>query len=246
MGMCGTFYQGSYSIYSDYTDRCTIGDCSSCDILKSDRGWFKRFHDACEEDCDKFNAYPLVLAYGITCGIGWLLAGIFAIVGGVMLSRCWAVAAGCIFSVFYVVLIGLFAGVWKRINNFESLCSLIACEKYVKKIKRSTYEFLGYSICSFTLILFAILFSFISAYSIRPVVPTVTTSTLRLQSSSKSTANTSNWANIYLAQYNKTPPQNLTNTQTVNYLSTTEYLSLIHICRCRRSTLCRSRWSPYH
>ena len=26
----------------------------------------------------------------------------------------------------------------------------------------------------------------------------------------------------------------------------TVYLSLIHIWRCRRSTLCRSRWSPYH
>ena len=26
----------------------------------------------------------------------------------------------------------------------------------------------------------------------------------------------------------------------------TIYLSLIHIWRCRRSTLCRSRWSPYH
>ena len=25
-----------------------------------------------------------------------------------------------------------------------------------------------------------------------------------------------------------------------------EYLSLIHICRCRRYYLCRSRWSPYH
>ena len=25
-----------------------------------------------------------------------------------------------------------------------------------------------------------------------------------------------------------------------------EVLSLIHIWRCRRSTLCRSRWSPYH
>ena len=24
------------------------------------------------------------------------------------------------------------------------------------------------------------------------------------------------------------------------------YLSLIHICRCRRYYLCRSRWSPYH
>ena len=24
------------------------------------------------------------------------------------------------------------------------------------------------------------------------------------------------------------------------------HLSLIHICRCRRYSLCRSRWSPYH
>ena len=29
-------------------------------------------------------------------------------------------------------------------------------------------------------------------------------------------------------------------------LSPSVYLSLIHIWRCRRSTLCRSRWSPYH
>ena len=26
----------------------------------------------------------------------------------------------------------------------------------------------------------------------------------------------------------------------------TFYLSLIHICRCRRRLRCRSRWSPYH
>eukprot|EP00826_Nyctotherus_ovalis_P012365 TRINITY_DN13264_c0_g3_i1.p1 TRINITY_DN13264_c0_g3~~TRINITY_DN13264_c0_g3_i1.p1 ORF type:complete len:174 (-),score=35.73 TRINITY_DN13264_c0_g3_i1:20-541(-) len=25
-----------------------------------------------------------------------------------------------------------------------------------------------------------------------------------------------------------------------------QYLSLIHICRCRRYAVCRSRWSPYH
>ena len=30
------------------------------------------------------------------------------------------------------------------------------------------------------------------------------------------------------------------------YKRCTVYLSLIHIWRCRRSTLCRSRWSPYH
>eukprot|EP00826_Nyctotherus_ovalis_P007589 TRINITY_DN11917_c0_g1_i1.p2 TRINITY_DN11917_c0_g1~~TRINITY_DN11917_c0_g1_i1.p2 ORF type:complete len:128 (-),score=26.94 TRINITY_DN11917_c0_g1_i1:26-409(-) len=29
-------------------------------------------------------------------------------------------------------------------------------------------------------------------------------------------------------------------------LSEVPYLSLIHICRCRRIERCRSRWSPYH
>ena len=31
-----------------------------------------------------------------------------------------------------------------------------------------------------------------------------------------------------------------------NLLRSALILSLIHIWRCRRSTLCRSRWSPYH
>ena len=35
------------------------------------------------------------------------------------------------------------------------------------------------------------------------------------------------------------------NTCTLNLLDVFP-LSLIHIWRCRRSTLCRSRWSPYH
>ena len=30
------------------------------------------------------------------------------------------------------------------------------------------------------------------------------------------------------------------------FMSSLHILSLIHIWRCRRSTLCRSRWSPYH
>ena len=32
----------------------------------------------------------------------------------------------------------------------------------------------------------------------------------------------------------------------IGVCDTTLHLSLIHIWRCRRSTLCRSRWSPYH
>eukprot|EP00826_Nyctotherus_ovalis_P036288 TRINITY_DN3204_c0_g1_i12.p2 TRINITY_DN3204_c0_g1~~TRINITY_DN3204_c0_g1_i12.p2 ORF type:complete len:101 (+),score=2.18 TRINITY_DN3204_c0_g1_i12:362-664(+) len=30
------------------------------------------------------------------------------------------------------------------------------------------------------------------------------------------------------------------------YTGSVKYLSLIHICRCRRYAVCRSRWSPYH
>ena len=37
-----------------------------------------------------------------------------------------------------------------------------------------------------------------------------------------------------------------TYTHTHTHTHTHTYLSLIHIWRCRRSTLCRSRWSPYH
>ena len=34
--------------------------------------------------------------------------------------------------------------------------------------------------------------------------------------------------------------------QTGKSTTCVSYLSLIHICRCRRYSLCRSRWSPYH
>ena len=77
----------------------------------------------------------------------------------------------------------------------------------------------------------------------------------------------SNAADIYISD-NEDPPQAalilcisslqlcwLSNTQgalSVIYTHCTggvwsgSQLSLIHIWRCRRSTLCRSRWSPYH
>ena len=34
--------------------------------------------------------------------------------------------------------------------------------------------------------------------------------------------------------------------KTIAFAALNAPLSLIHICRCRRSTLCSSRWSPYH
>eukprot|EP00826_Nyctotherus_ovalis_P035030 TRINITY_DN2968_c0_g1_i15.p2 TRINITY_DN2968_c0_g1~~TRINITY_DN2968_c0_g1_i15.p2 ORF type:complete len:109 (-),score=6.82 TRINITY_DN2968_c0_g1_i15:23-349(-) len=42
----------------------------------------------------------------------------------------------------------------------------------------------------------------------------------------------------------------LINVHSIAFLATTDNLSiklsLIHICRCRRYAVCRSRWSPYH
>eukprot|EP00826_Nyctotherus_ovalis_P000660 TRINITY_DN10006_c0_g1_i2.p1 TRINITY_DN10006_c0_g1~~TRINITY_DN10006_c0_g1_i2.p1 ORF type:complete len:157 (-),score=8.79 TRINITY_DN10006_c0_g1_i2:19-489(-) len=46
------------------------------------------------------------------------------------------------------------------------------------------------------------------------------------------------------------PAANLSLIQTSSFLlgvlGFPKYLSLIHICRCRRYAVCRSRWSPYH
>ena len=60
------------------------------------------------------------------------------------------------------------------------------------------------------------------------------------------------WLRMEVAASHQPPAQLLMNLATfwtcimmVN-MSTILLLSLIHIWRCRRSTLCRSRWSPYH
>jgi hypothetical protein len=233
---CWARYQVPYSAYGNYQNYCTIFgngpntlNCDSCEIEKTDRGWFKRAHKECElENCHELNAYPLVLAYAIACGGGWFLAGIFGMIGGVMVSKCWAIVTGTMFSVFYAIFIGLFAGAWVRIKNYETLCINFTCEQYMKKIKRSTYEFLGYSICSFMLILFSILFSFIAACSIKE--STTTNRTLQAQNTQRNNiTNRSNWANAYLNQYmqSTTHYKNSTNQSAIqppNYLSTSEYL----------------------
>ena len=55
--------------------------------------------------------------------------------------------------------------------------------------------------------------------------------------------------NHYIAiLHGKPPGQKLSRNTNISCLKCTVMytLSLIHIWRCRRSTLCRSRWSPYH
>eukprot|EP00826_Nyctotherus_ovalis_P006150 TRINITY_DN11424_c0_g1_i7.p1 TRINITY_DN11424_c0_g1~~TRINITY_DN11424_c0_g1_i7.p1 ORF type:complete len:114 (+),score=14.79 TRINITY_DN11424_c0_g1_i7:181-522(+) len=51
-----------------------------------------------------------------------------------------------------------------------------------------------------------------------------------------------------MAEYNKsTLSHHLGNDYPLSSMFTSVlYLSLIHICRCRRYAVCRSRWSPYN
>ena len=51
--------------------------------------------------------------------------------------------------------------------------------------------------------------------------------------------------NIILSQ-NSSQVTNFSRRKKQGNTKTPDSLSLIHIWRCRRSTLCRSRWSPYH
>ena len=54
--------------------------------------------------------------------------------------------------------------------------------------------------------------------------------------------------NFHCPEYNNFDQSlgHLKNKKIVYFCLFIQLLSLIHIWRCRRSTLCRSRWSPYH
>eukprot|EP00826_Nyctotherus_ovalis_P055801 TRINITY_DN7450_c0_g1_i1.p2 TRINITY_DN7450_c0_g1~~TRINITY_DN7450_c0_g1_i1.p2 ORF type:complete len:107 (+),score=9.19 TRINITY_DN7450_c0_g1_i1:306-626(+) len=49
-----------------------------------------------------------------------------------------------------------------------------------------------------------------------------------------------------LSQSNKELPKDKSMSRSRDNLLIVKDLSLIHICRCRRYAVCRSRWSPYH
>eukprot|EP00826_Nyctotherus_ovalis_P022573 TRINITY_DN17473_c0_g1_i1.p1 TRINITY_DN17473_c0_g1~~TRINITY_DN17473_c0_g1_i1.p1 ORF type:complete len:159 (-),score=38.60 TRINITY_DN17473_c0_g1_i1:9-485(-) len=52
--------------------------------------------------------------------------------------------------------------------------------------------------------------------------------------------------NLNLKHFETSKPKTVSLKYTDSTLSYDYQLSLIHICRCRRYAVCRSRWSPYH
>eukprot|EP00826_Nyctotherus_ovalis_P007436 TRINITY_DN11862_c0_g1_i5.p1 TRINITY_DN11862_c0_g1~~TRINITY_DN11862_c0_g1_i5.p1 ORF type:complete len:103 (+),score=6.56 TRINITY_DN11862_c0_g1_i5:116-424(+) len=68
------------------------------------------------------------------------------------------------------------------------------------------------------------------------------------QSTLHETINSENNAHIKQDNNPYATPVNARNSFLYNtvYTFSNSSLSLIHICRCRRYAVCRSRWSPYH
>jgi len=146
-----------------------------CKRGKMDRGWFRRVRNHCKDnegispsylDICKLKGFNLVLAYAITCGIGWLISGGIAAIAAVLNIKLAALAAAGAFAAFYIISIVLFYTVWDSVRKFNKECLDKACGDVRRGGKRSANEFLGYSICSFVLIFGAIVCCVLGALSL--------------------------------------------------------------------------------
>jgi hypothetical protein len=142
------------------------------DFENGDRGWFRRVHDFCNEvDCknhpreiDKLVGYGGVMSFAIVCGIGWILSGLIALAGSLKPDKLIAIIAGALFTVLYAVFIGVFTAVWVSVRRVRKECSYTSvCDAYMKRTRKSSNEFLAYSICAFVLIIGAIICCFFSS-----------------------------------------------------------------------------------
>jgi len=145
-------------------------DCATFD--KGDRGWFRRVHDFCNEiDCKnhprkigKLVGYDGVMIFALVCGIGWILSGLIAFAGSLKPDKLLAITAGILFTLLYLAFIGIFTVVWISVKRVRKNCRFHdkSCNKYMKRTRRSSNEFLAYSICAFVLIIGAIICCFFS------------------------------------------------------------------------------------
>jgi Ca2+-binding EF-hand superfamily protein len=151
-----------------------------CKYGKMDRGWFRRVHNYCYSndkdarsypDACKLNGFGVVLAYAITCGIGWIASAAVAFLAALMGQKLFAFAAAGAYAIFYIIFIGLFSAVWHSVRKFNKECLNKTCTDVKKRGKKSSYEFLAYSICSFVLILGAIVCCVVGALGLEEDYP---------------------------------------------------------------------------
>lgn len=156
---------GHYEIRIKNVAACNEPVCD-CDIEKSDRGWFYRTHKFCTKsgnECgpgeDTFN---LIITYAVLCGILWIAAGAFAFLGSSNMEKMWIMISAGLFLFGYILFVGLFGSAMQQINSRRYPWTHKGgniCKDIRKKIRRSSDEFMGYSICSFILIGVSIAFT---------------------------------------------------------------------------------------
>lgn len=167
-------------------------DCDS-DYQEMDRGWFYRVHDLCDYEgtgyslnsmCD-LRGYRYVYAYAITFGVGWILCAIVAIVAVIISNKIVAFIAGGLFAAFYIVFIVIFSLVWHSVRKVNKKCLNELCKDIKKRGKKSSIEFLIYSIFAFVLIFISIACCFIGALGLESEPETGGASSAKLASSER-------------------------------------------------------------
>jgi len=171
------------------SDICPPPFCQ-CEIDKADRGWFRRFHDysniegiylecPLETDIVKF-----IIAFAVVCGLLWIAAAVASLLAYWSILEGWdntmrmseckksarvqALVSACLYSIGFVIFLGLFGAITREINAHNCcLSKTFLCEEVKKKFRRSGNEFKGYSICALILITVSTVFTFYSAFSLK-------------------------------------------------------------------------------
>lgn len=169
------YYLDVRASYKD-NKRCIYPACD-CEIDKADRGWFYRIHKFCEKSdslCVKGeDQFAIIMAYAITCGVLWIAAGGVALIASIKAERLWIWISMGLFLVGYIIFVSLFSTIIVSVNYFrqglrKGESKIVGntveafCSEERDKFKRSSNEFLAYSICSFILIGISTLLTLVS------------------------------------------------------------------------------------
>ena len=108
------------------------------------------------------------MSFAVVCGVLWIVAGGISFWAYVNITKTWASISACIYLVGYIIFVGLFGVVMYQINeyNFFNFNDDSICGNIIKKFKRSSNEFMSYSICGFVLIGTCIICTLASALSL--------------------------------------------------------------------------------
>jgi len=114
-----------------------------------------------------YNVFELVMSFAVVCGVLWIVAGGLSFWAYINTTKTWVIISAFIYLVGYMIFIGLFGAIMVQISAYNSkYYNYDVCDDVRKKTRRSSDEFMGYSICGFVIIATSITCTFVSAFSL--------------------------------------------------------------------------------